>query len=493
MIGCLALASLSLFTGRIAAQPQVSQWKAFVNTGWRLCREGDASAAKDYLLKALQQADGFPADDPRRTLTLSYLAFASLKQGQRAESDRYVGQALAMYDRQPAGGVPHPTVGKGLNALALTAQRRNDFDQADQLYQRAIAAEEKSLGSNKPAIPQLLANRASALEAQGRYEEAEPVRKRQLSLLDAARQPSEVQSDTPAGIARQQMGRLYRLWGRDEAAEQYFRQAVALLHSDPKANAELADCLNDLGRLYLDRKDYAKSESPLREALTIRRRLAGNLPPAKQADFAESLHNVGTLGLAARNYDKAEPFLREALTIREKAAPAGDLSTAATLHNLGTLHEAQKRYAQADGELKRALAITERALGADHIEVAAAVESLATLYGLMGNAAEAERHFRRALAIREKAYGTEHPSVAATQHNLANFYRDQKRYADAEPLYRHALVAKEKALGAEHASLAPLLDNYAQLLQQTNRASDAAKLTARAKAIKAKAPGKSNG
>src|SRR5438105_3586681 len=130
-VGRLVLMGLFLFAGGAAAQAQVSQWKAYVTTGWQLCREGNASAAKDYLEKALQQAEAFPADDPRRALTYSYLALTSLKQGQRAESDRYVSQALALYDRLPPGGVPHPTVGKGLNALALTAQRRNDFDQAE--------------------------------------------------------------------------------------------------------------------------------------------------------------------------------------------------------------------------------------------------------------------------------------------------------------------------------------------------------------------------
>src|SRR4051794_7122318 len=166
----LALAGLCLLAGATAAPAQEAQWKAFVSNGWRLCREGDAAAAKEYLLKALQQAEGFPADDPRRALTQAYLAMAAFKQGQRAESDRYARQALAAYDRLPPAAVPHPTVGKGLNALALVAQGRKDYDQADRLYQRAIAAEEKALGSNKLAVALLLANRASALEAQGRYE-----------------------------------------------------------------------------------------------------------------------------------------------------------------------------------------------------------------------------------------------------------------------------------------------------------------------------------
>src|SRR5204862_315020 len=65
-VGRLALAGLCLLAGAVAAPAQEAQWKAFVSTGWRLCREGDPAGGKEYLLKALQQADGFPADDPRR-------------------------------------------------------------------------------------------------------------------------------------------------------------------------------------------------------------------------------------------------------------------------------------------------------------------------------------------------------------------------------------------------------------------------------------------
>src|SRR4051794_13021363 len=117
----LALLGLCLLIGGGAAHAQESQWTGYVGTRWKVCRVGDA-AAKDYFLKALQLAEEFPADDPRRALTLSYLAMASLKQGQRDESDRYARQALAFYDRLPADGAPHPTTGKGLNALALVAQ-----------------------------------------------------------------------------------------------------------------------------------------------------------------------------------------------------------------------------------------------------------------------------------------------------------------------------------------------------------------------------------
>jgi tetratricopeptide (TPR) repeat protein len=482
----IALAVVVLTGGDASPAPapnDEAEWRAFTDSGWRLCREGNPADAEEHLARALRSADNFPASDPRRALTRAYLAQAVLQQGKRGAAAEYAKQALAVYDPLPAGAA-NDDAGKGVNALALVYAKLNEPGKADRLFRRAIELETKATGPRGVEVAQLLANRAAAFEAQGRYEEAEPLRKEQVAILDGGKQPKRIPL---AAAAHRQLGRLYRHWHRDQQAEPHFVRAVELRRSQAKKDSRaVAAHLGDLGRFYLDARRYPEAEVPLWEAVQIRERLAAGKQPADRVALADALHDLGALHLKRGRLDVAEPLLKRSLAIREEIHPEGDLRTALTLHHLGTLYAAQEQYDPARGRLARALQIKEKALGPDSVAVAAAREDLALLYARAGEFAEAEKHFRQALAVRERVAGAGHRSVAATLHNLANLYRDHKRPADAEPLYRRSLAIKEEALGPKDRSVAALLDNYAQLLRRTDRAPEADALATRAAAIRGK-------
>jgi tetratricopeptide (TPR) repeat protein len=483
--GAYLVAACLVAAGGAAAPAQEGQWRAFTDSGWKLGREGDP-AAEEHLTRALKHAEEFPANDSRRALTQSYLAYVTAKRGKKDDADRYAKEALAAFDALPAD-TNDPHAGRGLNALALMYQARKDYTKADRLYQRSIAAEEKARGAESTSVAQLLGNRAGCLEAQGRYEEAEPLRKRQVAILDVPAAKDRVKA---AAAAHRELGRLYRKWGRDAQAEPHLVRAVDLYRSPTRRDEPAAaGYLTDLGRLYLDLKKPDKAESPLREALTIREKTAGK-ELKDQIELSDSMHDLASVYLADGRYTAAEPMFERALAIREKAFPGGDLRVAVTLQGLAATHVGRKRHQQAEGELLRALQIKEKVLGKNHLGVAATLEDLAQLYAKSGDAEEAERYFQRALAMRERQLGSEHPSLAATLHDFANFYRDQRRYRDAERLYRRALAIREKGLGPEHPSVVPVLDSYVQFLLQTGRPNEAAEVAKRANAVRAKSQSK---
>jgi tetratricopeptide (TPR) repeat protein len=460
-----------------------AEWRAFTDSGWRLCREGNPADAEEHLTRALRSADRFPANDPRRALTQAYLAQAALQQGKRDAAGQYARQSLAAYDPLPTDAA-NDDAGKGVNALALVYLKLSEPGRADRLFRKAIELETKVTGPRGVEVAQLLANRAAAFESQGRYEEAEPLRKQQVAMLDDAAHPRRIPL---AAAAHQQLGRLYQRWHHDKQAEPHFVRAVELRRSQAKKDTRaVAAHLSDLGRYFLTAQRYPEAEVPLWEAVQIRERVAAGKQPADRVALADALHDLGALHLKRGRLDLAKPLLKRSLAIRDEIHPEGDLRAALTLHHLGTLYAAQEQYGPAQERLLRALQIKEKAIGPDSVEVAAAREDLALLYARAGEVAEAEAHFRKALAVRERVEGAEHRGVAATLHNLANLYRDHKRPADAEPLYRRSLAIKEKALGPQHRSVAVLLDNYAQLLRRTDRAAEADALATRAAAIRGK-------
>jgi tetratricopeptide (TPR) repeat protein len=480
----LALAVVALTGGDVSSVlTDEAEWRTFTDSGWRLCREGNPADAEEHLTRALRCADQFAANDPRRALTQAYLAQALLQQGKRDDANQYAQQALDAYDPLPTDTASEDA-GKGLNALALVYVKLNEPEKADRLFRKAIERETQISGPQSVEVAQLLANRAAAFESQGRYEEAEPLRKQRVAILD---DPTKADRVTLAAVAHRQAGRLYQLWHREKQAEPHFVRAVELRRSQAtKDERAVATHLSDLGRFYLDAQRYPEAEIPLWEAVQIRERIAASKQPADRVALADVLHDLGELHLKRDRLDVAKSLLQRSLAIREEIHPEGDLRTALTLHHLGSLYAAQEQYGPAQDRLTRALQIKEKALGANSVAVAAAREDLALLYAHTGEFAEAEAHFRKALATRERVAGAEHRSVAATLHNLANLYRDRKQPADAEPLYRRSLAIKEKVLGPNHPSLAALLDNYARLLRRTDRAAEAEALATRAATIRSK-------
>ncbi|CAN0434923.1 unnamed protein product [Ectocarpus sp. 12 AP-2014] len=74
------------------------------------------------------------------------------------------------------------TTGRGCRAIGK-------YDEADPLYQRALAIDEKALGPYHPDVASDLNNRAGLLRAQGKYEEAEPLYERSQAIREKALGP----------------------------------------------------------------------------------------------------------------------------------------------------------------------------------------------------------------------------------------------------------------------------------------------------------------
>jgi CHAT domain-containing protein/tetratricopeptide (TPR) repeat protein len=222
---------------------------------------------------------------------------------------------------------------------------------------------------------------------------------------------------------------------------------------------EVASSLNQLGDLFLWRRDTARARPLLERALAIREVALGEHHP----DVARTLKSLGDLFLFQGSFEQARQFHERALAIREAALGKHHPEVAATLSSLADVYDEQGLYGQAESLVQRALAIQEVAFGGHHPEVAASLNTLALLYRNQGLYARAEPLLERALAIREATFGKHHPEVAATLNDLASISYYQGAYARAEPLYRRALSIRRAALGERHPDVAHTLNNLGLL------------------------------
>jgi len=251
---------------------------------------------------------------------------------------------------------------------------RARFQEAEPLYRRAIAIDEKAYGPDHPEVATALNNLALLLKTTNRLAEAEPLYHRALAIDEKALGP-----DHPNVAIR----------------------------------------LNNLAELLRVTSRYTEAEPLIRRALAIWEKSLGPEHP----QVATGLNNLANLLQDTNRLAEAEPLMRRVVAILDKSHGPDHPNVAAGLNNLAALLQATNRLAEAEPLMRRALAIAEKAYGPDHPDVAIDLNNLAQLLQATNRLAEAEPLYRRALAIFEKSLGADHPSTITVRNNLEALLR----------------------------------------------------------------------
>jgi tetratricopeptide (TPR) repeat protein len=443
------LLSLVLASTQSLVRADDARWKKCDDAGWLHAREGRLPKAREMLDAALKDAEGFGKSDPRLGLTLAHQAWLSLREGKPVDAMALAGRAREILDNPSEKETSEEA--RGVNVLAMLAQEQKKNAEAEKLFKRALAIEEKRQGRNDPIVAQVISNLGTLYQSDGRYAEAEKAFQRALDIRQTA-------------------------FGN---------------------NADTAVSLSQLGALAHERGRSAEAEPFLKKALEIRQKEL----PADHPDLVLSQNNLATLYADRGKYAEAEPLFRKALEARERTLGPDHLKVAAISYNLARMYkdEAKADKEHAKVRLERAALYGDRALkireksAKDSLELAASQELMARIQAARVQAGidksmneAAVDYLKSALAIREKAQGRDHRDVGITALQLANTLRDRDKPKDAEPYYKQALALAEKYYGNEHSNVAAVLEDYAVLLDKMKDRS-AQQLRDRAKDIRAKA------
>ncbi|WP_380282994.1 tetratricopeptide repeat protein [Kitasatospora purpeofusca] len=255
-------------------------------------------------------------------------------------------------------------------------------------------------------------------------------------------------ADTPAGalwlsVVGADARRLVRA-GRTEEAERSFREihhAVGQRTPDTDQLDDLADGYQQLGRIAVDRGEFADAEQWYLRSLAL----------LEQLDDADGIalghHQLGVIAHRLGRPEDAERRTREALDAFERLGESG--RAAACRHQLGVLAQEQGRFEDAYLWYGRALdgagQPTDLPLATDlHHRLAAVAAEL-------GRLAAAEKWCTEALALAEESGSL--PDSARGYHRLGVLASAQERFAQAESLHRKALEIRQD-LGDRHGTAA---------------------------------------
>ena len=101
-----------------------------------------------------------------------------------------------------------PDVANRLNNLAGLLQNTNRLSEAEPLYRRALAINEKSYGPDHPYVANLLNNLGSLLSRTNRRSEAEPLYRRALAINEKSYGPDHPRTEVIRKNLQSMPGRL---------------------------------------------------------------------------------------------------------------------------------------------------------------------------------------------------------------------------------------------------------------------------------------------
>lgn len=254
-------------------------------------------------------------------------------------------------------------------------------------------------------------------------------------------------------------GRIFHGTSQFFEALSYYQKAyeTAQKYNNPRGEAAI---LLNLGALYMDVKDYAKSLETLQLAIKQNEKLG------IMDNVVSSYMNIALVYIELNQIAQAFPYLTKALTAFESDDPQGRgvaiasqaLATAymkATEKELSIMGVAPaKRYSLALAALNKALPIT---FAVDDLPSAATIHSdIADIYEASGDKEKARFHFKKALEI-----DRQHETDAVTADNLLRIGMHYLRSKDRV----NGLLSMQKGvtLAETCKSLATLRTGYEQL------------------------------
>ena len=179
--------------------------------------------------------------------------------------------------------------------------------------------------------------------------------------------------------------------GRYAEAEPLAKEALALLEKRPDTDdLQLFQVLADLASALKEQKRYAEAEAPARRALSI----VENKHPEDKPRLVYALTLMGTSYVGQRRYDQARAMYERAIAAAGDSFEPGYSDPTWSMGSIARIECEEGHYDKAAAQADRVLAIRERGLGPNDPQVAFALDDQGWFRYKQGRFAAAEESVR---------------------------------------------------------------------------------------------------
>jgi tRNA A-37 threonylcarbamoyl transferase component Bud32/tetratricopeptide (TPR) repeat protein len=217
------------------------------------------------------------------------------------------------------------------------------------------------------------------------------------------------------------------------------------LAADPEVQAQM---LHVMGNVYAGLGLYPPSETMLRRAVGIRRKVLGPNNP----DTLDSMNHLSWVILYQGRYAEAEKLQRDALERERRVFGENNPQTAYAIDGLASTLGFESNYAEAEKLYRESLEIEKRIHGQDSREYLIVLGNLGWLLEQEGHLAESEKVLQDAVDLSRRIHRQDDPVALNVMTNLSATLMDEGRYAEAEKVQRGTIDIQQRILGPEHRS-----------------------------------------
>ncbi len=304
---------------------------------------------------------------------------------------------------------------------------------------------------------------AEALYRLARYDESlSTVRSARETLADRGLEPRALHAE----MLHQESLALEAV-GRYEDAETMMRQAVSAAMA---ASADEVAVRALIGWSFVLESRLHRAEEamlPAELAEEIARR------DGDTEMIASAVGRIAKVLDATGKSEAAEARFREALALLDRPEVENVLPLSGSLSEYGAFLQRRRRPEESLPPLVRALEIREQVLGSEHPYVCSTLSNIAYARQLLGDLEQAESDLVRALEICEQAFGTDHPRTATTKGNLAMIVLRSGELDRAAALFDEVRAWTVATYGLDHAKTAEIYNNFGALQHQRKKVAEA--------------------
>jgi tetratricopeptide (TPR) repeat protein len=324
-----------------------------------------------------------------------------------------------------------------IDAFGLLYWRQGKLNEAEEIFQRALASKEKALGTDDPSTLVTVHNLGMIYRAQGKLNEAE-----EMYLRALAGNVKALGADHTSTLSTVlNLGLLYQNQGRLNATKEMYQRALAglekVLGHDHTFTLMILHCRANIYR------EQGKLEEAAAAYLEVITGLEERLGPENSSNL-DAVEYLGTLHLRQREFHNAERLYNRALSGFEADLGSHHPVALQTVLHKGNLAEKQGKLLEADVLYSRALARFKQKLGPDHLSTPQALFDSGNFLEQQGKQEEAREIYQQVLTRREKVLGSHRPDTmkAAEKVNFLTAKRDYIHFGDATVSLRHSDIYK---------------------------------------------------
>jgi tetratricopeptide (TPR) repeat protein len=392
---------------------------------------------------------------------VSYLIIASRQARARAEAQRQIAHTL---DEFLTGMIKKADPGQ-TNGETLTVRQVLDAAPSELLIKDARRNPEV-----RAALFETLGNTYDALgldeKAQGYLEQALKLRERQLrlSLMDRLitwlvgdRGRQEALLATAATWTF--LGDVTSLQGKYDLSRHSYQRALAIRKGQLGPTAlPLVEDWNGLGLVAREEGDLQTAEGYFAKSLAVSRASEDG-----QRDLAETLDDLGKLANSRGKFKLAQLYFQAAWHYFRFTLGDDNPDTIEVRNNLAAALDHRGDHAAAEAQYQEIVALRRRLLGPDHPDLAHTLLDLAIVQRERGHPVEARATLEEILRIRREHSLPLDDGEAETWHYVGRVDLDQNQLDAAEAAFQKSFDIYRSLHGEHRLNLAFVLDGQAQV------------------------------